>query len=287
MTHFIPQFTLSGVMLSRLSGFNAFLLLLLTAGCVAKSGNQMRFIQSQGLSTPNFDIQGVNDGNFSFLFVGDVHLGGNDTQRLQTILQAAQTHGDSFVVFLGDITDQGERSDMETVISKVSEFGFEKKTIYILGNHDVFKDGWSAWKELMGPSHFDVVIGNTQFFILDSADGVVGEEQTEWLDGEMRKSVATHKIILSHYMPIIPGQRTYLKLSNQVEGASLMKLLSRHRARAWLGGHYHSFVSENIEGVNYVVAGGGGGRRMEPIKSNFYVRALVNGGEIQFQLHPF
>jgi predicted phosphodiesterase len=264
-----------------------FIALFFVFGCVAKSGSQIRFQESKLISAPTLTLSGIDDGEFSFVLVGDIHLGGHDVNRLRAILAAAQSHGDAFVIFLGDLVDKGKREEMQTFVNQVAEFGFQNKALYVIGNHDVFEDGWSGWKELIGPSHFDVVIGNTHFMILDSADGMIGEHQTEWLENKLRASTSSQKIILSHYLPVIPGQRTYLRLANEDEATSLMKLSSRYRVKAWLGGHYHSYIQEEIEKVIYLVAGGGGGRRMEPVKNNFYVRGTVSGNELRFEMHPF
>jgi hypothetical protein len=106
----------------------------------------------------------------------------------------------------------------------------------------------------------------------------------QWLKEELEKSGEINKFILTHYMPVVPGQRTYLRLSNQVEAERLMKLASRHRTKGVFGGHYHSYCRENISGVEYTVAGGGGGRRMEPIKNHFFVQVSVKQENVGFQI---
>ena len=261
--------------------------LIFLGGCVAKSGYEERFKESRGLVAPSFSVTGVSSGDFTFSLVGDVHLGGDDTSRLRVILQAAQDHNDAFIIFLGDMIDKGVKADFETFIAQVKEFGFENRAIYVIGNHDIFDDGWTHFRDLMGPSHYDVTLGNCRFLILDSADGMIGEGQTEWLEKRLKEPAAVHTIVLSHYLPVVPGQRTYLKLANAIESMNLMKLLTRFGVKAWLGGHYHSFTQAEIEKVTYLVAGGGGGRRMEPLKEFFYVRATVQNSRLSFQPHIF
>ncbi len=259
--------------------------LIVLGGCVAKSGFEERFKESRRLVAPSFSVTGVSSGDFTFSLVGDVHLGGNDTSRLRVILQAAQDHNDAFIIFLGDMIDKGVKADFETFIAQVKEFGFENRAIYVIGNHDIFDDGWTHFRDLMGPSHYDVTLGNCRFLILDSADGMIGEGQTEWLEKRLKEPAAVHTIVLSHYLPVVPGQRTYLKLANAIESMNLMKLLTRFGVKAWLGGHYHSFTQAEIDKVTYLVAGGGGGRRMEPLKEFFYVRATVQNSRLSFQPH--
>ena len=257
-------------------------------GCVAKSGHDLRFRESAALSSPTFNVAGTEDNSFSFLFVGDMHLTGSNTSRLDTVLQAAQDHGDSFIIFLGDLIEKGARADFETFKTTVNAHGFGEKVIYALGNHDIFEDGWSAYRELMGPSHYTVTFGNCNFVIVDSADGIVGENQKDWIEEELKMSSSIqHTFIVSHYMPVVPGQRTYLKLANESEAVNLMKMMSRFGVEAWLGGHYHSYVKEKIEGVNYIVAGGGGGRRMNPVRELFFVRAIVQGASVNYELNRF
>ena len=92
----------------------------------------------------------------------------------------------------------------------------------------------------------------------------MGASQEKWLEGELGPAAAEHLFLLSHYLPAVSGIRTYLKLADERESTHLMKLSVTNQVTAWLGGHYHSFVVGDIDGVKYVVAGGGGGERDGP-----------------------
>ncbi|MND02414.1 hypothetical protein D3C83_217920 [compost metagenome] len=54
--------------------------------------------------------------------------------------------------------------------------------------------------------------------------------------------------------------------------------------RGWLGGHYHSYILESIEGVSYLVAGGAGWKRMEPVKNHLFARVTVDGGGVSYEV---
>ncbi len=288
MKHFIHQYIFMNLRRGKNPLFFVFILgVCFFVGCMAKSGHKLRFRESSDLAVPTFGVSGVSTGNFTFSFVGDIHLGGTDTSRLRTVLQAARDNGDAFIIFLGDMVDKGVRADFETFKAQVNDFGFQDKAIYVIGNHDIFDEGWSSYRDLLGPSHYEITFGNCRFLVIDSADGIVGEEQTEWLEARLKETGPAHTFILSHYMPLIPGQRTYLRLSNETEATHLMKMMSRFGVKAWLGSHYHSFIKQEIENVTYLVAGGGGGRRMEPLKDFFYVRATVQGSNLSYQPHTF
>lgn len=253
-------------------------------GCVSRTVSDERFRDSQAIAGPTLNVSLADSNQFSFAIVGDLHVANQDTSRFQRILTAAQAEADSFIVLLGDIVDKGERADIVAVRSAIVNAGYADKYLPVIGNHDIFSDGWGYYKELNGGSHYSVTIGNSRFIALDTADGTVGKEQYDWLRNELKHSGSTNTFLLSHYLPVIPGQRTYLKLANEDEAVRMMRLATNFGVRAWLGAHYHSYITEQIEGVDYVVAGGGGGRRMEPVKDFFFVQVLVNGSSVSYRL---
>jgi hypothetical protein len=159
----------------------------------------------------------------------------------------------------------------------------------VLGNHDVFGSGWTHFKTYYGPGTYRFNVGNSTFIVLDTGDGTLGESQTEWLTAELAKAKPTNTFIVSHYLPVIPGITTYLKLANDREALRLMKMAKDNGIRSWIGGHYHSYVVGNIEGVDYVVTGGGGGRRMDSVQLSaadknkfFFVQVQVNGSNVSY-----
>lgn len=259
-------------------------LFFLIAACVSRSVWFERFQESKALSEPPIDTSLLDPDHFSFAFVGDLHVGGTDTARFRRILQKAQGAGDEFIVLLGDLTDKGEAASYEAIQIALSDFGWEDRVLPLLGNHDIFTDGWKNYQSVFGSAHYSVDMGNSRFIALDSADGILGKDQFEWLEHKLNEPKLTHTFLLTHYMPVVPGQKTYLKLSNFLEAQNLMHLSAKKAVTGILGGHYHSFCFEKIAGVDYVVAGGGGGRRMEPVKEYFYVQAIVNQNQVEYQL---
>ena len=223
--------------------------------------------------------------NFSFALIGDLHVGGQNTSRLERIISLAAREGDEFMILLGDTIDKGEEEDFIRVKTVFDQSGFKNSVFYAIGNHDVFENGWAHYYKYFGPVHYSFRAGYSKFIVLDTADATVGEEQTEWLRAELAEP-AEHIFLASHYLPAIPGIQTYLKMSNDHEAVGLMKLASDFGVRAWLGAHYHSFVVGRIEGVDYVVAGGGGGRRMDPVHSFFFAQVTVKGSSVSYRLNP-
>jgi hypothetical protein len=259
---------------------------LLVVCCVSRSVPEARFRDSLLLNAavPNLVLRDA--AHFTFLAVGDLHISNGDTTRLRNILQAASDEGDSFAVFLGDIVDSGNPADVKAFQEAVSDLGWDGKVFPVIGNHDIFNDGWEAYKNVNGPSHYSLTVGNSKFIAIDTADGGMGQLQEQWLLAELQKARPANLFLLSHYPAVTPGMRTYLKLADEAEAARLMHWATKYKVTAWLAAHYHSYLKGTIEGVDYLVAGGGGGRRMDPVRSYFFVQVAVNEASVSYRMVP-
>jgi 3',5'-cyclic AMP phosphodiesterase CpdA len=255
-------------------------------GCVSRTLFDLRFRESEGLTAPTLATPPADPDHFSFAIVGDLHIQKADTSRLQRVITAAGAEGDSFFIFLGDIVDQGKEEDVKAFRDTLTAASWDAKAFPVIGNHDIFEDGWTFWKKYNGPSHYTFTAGNSRFIVLDTADGALGDDQRRWLVSELEKPAPANTFLLSHYLPTVPGERTYLKLSDDAEALELMKLATNKGVRGWFGAHYHSYLKGNVGGVDYVVAGGGGGRRMKPVEECFYVQVTVSGTSVTYKEWP-
>ena len=265
------------------TGFLALVCLVLA--CVSRSVPEERYSESVGLPTPVFSVQLADPEHYSFAIVGDLHVRFGDTSRLERILGDAAAEGDAFVILLGDNVDDGQKEDFLAVKRAIEKGGWSGKVLPVLGNHDIFGDGWMYYREILGPSHYSVSLGNAKFIALDTADGTITKDEKQWIEEQVAQSRPTHLFFLSHYLPTVPGQRTYLKIADAEEARRLMKFASDRKVTAWLGAHYHSYATGSVDGVEYVVAGGGGNRRMPPVLDYFYVQVTVAGKDVRYQMH--
>lgn len=267
-------------------GIASALALLVVICCVSRSVPEARFRDSQALQGAPPSITLSDPNHFTFIAVGDLHISSGDTARFRRILQAAKDEGDAFGVFLGDIVDSGNPTDVKAYQQALLDFGWDGKAFAVIGNHDIFNDGWEAYRNAHGPSHYAFQVGNTKFIALDTADGGMGREQEKWLETELQKSRPPNLFLLSHYAAVTPGKRTYLKLADEAEAARLMGWATKYKVTGWLAAHYHSFLKGKIEGVDYIIAGGGGGRRMDPVLEFFYVQVTVDGASVSYRMVP-
>lgn len=121
------------------------------------------------------------------------------------------------------------------------------------GNHDVRGNSTS---DILGtPSRYYAFDGpNIVFIVLDSTRAG-DREQISWLVSRLQEAAGRAIVVAFHHPPFTSGSR--------YEGDSTIQrnwvpLFERHGVDLVLNGHSHAYEHSVVQGINYVVSGGGG-----------------------------
>jgi hypothetical protein len=141
-----------------------------------------------------------------------------------------------------------------------------------LGNHDyrgkpqiqvdyTNRPGNTSWR--MPNRYYTFTAGPVRFFALDTDEGTLGffrskpwsDVQRDWLAGELAKpSNAKWTIVYGHHPIYSNGHHGDSKRLKE----KLLPLLKMHKVDAYLAGHDHDMQHLKMEGIQYIIAGGGG-----------------------------
>ncbi len=241
-----------------------------------------RVNESLGSST---SIQGnieTNATDFTVAIMSDIHQGHYLGNLLPEAIDAAKAAGDLFVLALGDSADTGKTEDFTAVKQAFDDRNMPFRMV--LGNHDIYFGGWENWRNLFGSSIFRFDVGQTiSFFVLDTANGYVGDSQMNWLENELQKSSLPIKIIATHDPIYMGTTRSLWQLASDEEGAKLKYLAKKYGVKAFLGGHFHGFAENIVDDIFYLVTGGINRTQDGPYKNHFYRMTVTNGTDIRFQ----
>lgn len=170
----------------------------------------------------------------------------------------------AFGVLLGDCTNV--RDNLQAYLNAVAynpdRHLFNHKIFHILGNHDIFFNGWVDFRESIGPSvyWFEVIFpeGKDLYIALDTATGTLGRKQTKWLKtflSENRQKYR-HCIILTHtnffYTDTTQASSGNLSIEETFE---LVDFFSRQNVDIVLQGHDHYRDDLTYDDVRYTVLG--------------------------------
>lgn len=206
---------------------------------------------------PTDEQPSIADDEYTFLLFADLHIGnktaGDYREKLLSWIDDYKSKTDKklhprFAVSIGDNMHTGrEWKEYNSLMTAVKErvegdspFGF--RTYNILGNHDLYHNGWDVYKEHIYPykSTYRFSDGTFNFYAIDSANGTLGNNQREALEKELEKD-SKPKIILSHVPFFVGGTPTItFVMQNTMERNKMLTMLQKNNVKQAFVGHEHN-----------------------------------------------
>ena len=210
----------------------------------------------------SFRSQPQKGETYRFIAYGDVRTNPDIhaalTRRMWDDALAADAR---FVVNTGDLTELGspwdgwQREFFEPALPIMRRLPFFAS----LGNHEGNHEAYYHYMALPGnEAWYTFERGDAAFFAINSSgDFEAGSAQWRWLDEALAASKARWKMVFFHHPPFsCTPERKPGDLRVQTH---LMPLFEKHHVDLALMGHDHLYGrSRDINGVRYVITGGGG-----------------------------
>ncbi|MGH9562820.1 MAG: metallophosphoesterase family protein [Terracidiphilus sp.] len=191
--------------------------------------------------------------------------------------KVASEHPDA-VELTGDVPYAGSnRADYDEFRAETSEWRAENLRVFpALGNHEMvggaesLKNWWNAFPELNNRQWYSVQLGERIYLITlySNSDLLEGSPQMIWLKSQIaqiRKSVDFVFVVLHH--PPVADRQTLTEVDHNPRRneIALRNYLSSvapksHAVFIVAAGHIHNYERFIVDGVTYLVSGGGGAR---------------------------
>jgi 3',5'-cyclic AMP phosphodiesterase CpdA len=226
---------------------------------------------------------------FSFIVFGDNHAGliFNDAATLKLIWHMNREDRFrkvpiDFVLSVGDVTLDGARSHFRAY--KKMQKLIKWPVIAAIGNHD----DRQLFEEFCGKKEFTFTDRNSYFIILDNEVGELTGAQLEWLEEKLKEGQNfAHIFIAMHKPPFDPYQQEWYNMDSKPWAYRFRKLCAEYGVDMVFSGHKHMFKSEEYDGVENIVTGGGGMLIEIPEQDGgylHYVRVLVNNDYVTYEV---
>ena len=227
-------------------------------------GVEKRFEQSKEMNEDLKNGYVQTQESYAFYVATDPHI--DETHKnLGTFNDAFRNDkGASFGVILGDCIDVKDNLPvyLEALSYSPEKHACDHKIFHILGNHDLFFNGWVNFKELVGPSvfWFEVIFdgGKDLYISLDTATGSLGRKQTKWLNSFLQENRSNyrHCVILTH-TNFFYTDNSQVSSGNMPmeESMALMDLFGKHNVALVLQGHDHYREDLTFDNVRYTILG--------------------------------
>ena len=227
--------------------------------------------------------------NLSIVVYGDMrftdpanHTAADPDARRALVAKIAQVHPDALVL-TGDVPYRGTfAADYEEYRLETKAWRDENLRVYpALGNHefggkgadDPLKDWWAAFPEMKDRRWYSVALGSRVYLMcLDSdADLTPGTPQRTWLEDQIAHLPKKVEFVFlaMHHPPVADLQtKEHVDHNPRPNEISLRDYLSKvapqsHAQFIVMAGHIHNYERAEVDGVTYLVSGGGGAHPYE------------------------
>jgi hypothetical protein len=221
----------------------------------------------------------------TFAVLGDSQ-GKNDI--LAAIIEEINGSGAQFLIHLGDMVPSGREEEYLEFLETMAFLNIPYYTVP--GNHDVKWDGLALYQKLLAPPVYYFDYFDLRLIFLDSSLLGLGQEQLVWLDDLLSDS--SRDALLFHHVPPVDPRGKEHSFLDVAEAQQFLELAASKNTPVlgMFSGHIHMFYCKILNGMTYVVSGGGGANLYaSPGEGGYHHYTLVSFSEdglLQVEPYP-
>lgn len=183
----------------------------------------------------------VTQEEYDILVAADLHIG--DTTSYMSFLSRGTQPEITAMVFVGDIVS-GKEKDYET-FNRLLPADDIKPSFVLVGNHELYFDGWKHFSRLFGSSVYYFTIATPTkedlFICLDSGSGTLGKSQLKWLKDLLENSRSSYdQCVIFTHVNFFRDHHTLSTNPLTNELLVLIDLFEQHRVNMVIMGHDHA-----------------------------------------------
>jgi len=246
-------------------------------------------LSEDGYKTTFHTAAGPDQDSFTFAVFGDTRT---QHQFHQAVVERIVEAEPDFVLHTGDLVAMGSASPYwETFFEIERELMARVPLFPALGNHECNHPRYFDLFYLPGNEHwYTFDYGNARFICLQ-VDGIAdfgpGSKQYAWLEETLEANTQTWLFVYFH---IPPYSSAWDAREHDVRQA-LTPLFEQYGVDVVFNGHHHNYERNEVNGVTYIVTGGGGAplcvmQEREPTQVAFavtyhFVLLEINGQHLE------
>ncbi|HDZ18936.1 MAG TPA: metallophosphoesterase [archaeon] len=177
--------------------------------------------------------------------ISDLHYGSEfDPEYMENIISYIKQVKPDVVVCTGDIVHKGRINQFEGILPYINRIKEITRFMAVPGNHCAKNTGLIFFERLIGPRRSRMILEDKNTLIVgicsardDMAEGMVGDEQIDWIGRCFKKNLENRVLALHHHLIPIPmsGQ----KFTTVRDAGEILELTQFFGIDLVLMGHRH------------------------------------------------
>lgn len=218
--------------------------------------------------------------NYSLFAMGDSHLG--SAENLNTFFADAIDTDGSAAILVGDLSS-GHVEDMENIHRLIPEYSV-LPSFSLVGNHDLYFDGWKTFHKLWGTSAYwfsvETPADSDLFICLDTGSGTLGSKQLAWLKNILLyKRPDYRRCIIFTHNNLFRIRHTTSTNPMIEEIRMLSELSAEHQVDMIVTGHDHVRNTAVLGNTTHITMDA----LLDQNDNASYFKLTVGAGEIEYE----
>jgi Icc protein len=181
----------------------------------------------------------------NIIHVSDFHYGSEFREDcFDNVLSYIKDNKPDIVVLTGDVVHKGRRKQYESVLPYLEEIKNVSKLMVIPGNHDAKSNGIILFERFIAPRRSKLILEDKDTLIIgictardDISEGLIGDEQLDWLGRQFNRVLENRVIALHHHTIGVPYSGR--KHNTLPDAGELIELCQLFEVDLVLHGHKH------------------------------------------------
>jgi len=224
--------------------------------------------------------------------ISDLHYGSEFREDCfeNIISYIKETHPD-VVICTGDLVHKGRVNQFEKVVQYINRIKDITKFIAVPGNHDAKNSGLIFFEKLIGPRRSRMILEEKNALIVgvcsardDMAEGMIGDEQLDWLGRQFNRNLEDRVIALHHHLIPIPmsGQ----KFTTVRDAGEILEFTNLFEIDLVLMGHRHvphayTISWKNSSSTTFLYSGTSTSNKIRANDSPSFNHIFLNEGNLE------
>jgi len=221
---------------------------------IEKESVNYRFDQSERSNNLNgFSTIEVPSDDYTLCIAADIHMGG--ISNFDKFLTDSKSLNVAAVIFNGDISN-GNTADYQTLQQHLPDTK-QMKYFSLVGNHDLFYNGWDEFHHLFGSATFYFSVKSPQasdlFICIDTGSGTLGIKQLDWLKNVLqeKRSLYRNCIVFTH-SNLYRAKHSLTTNPMDEEVLIIMDLFTKYNINIVISGHEHTNAVAKFGNTTYI-----------------------------------
>ena len=209
----------------------------------------------------------------TFLVYGDNR---SDPTAHAAVVEAMRRTPSDFFLHTGDMVLSGnDGNDWQSFFDIETPLLRDRCVFATVGNHELLgggKPAFLSYFQIGDPGahllHATTRWGSSRFFFLNAMSTWGDGEERGWLEAELTRSDSEpgieHRFVVTHHGPFSSGPHGG---NDAMKKAGAMALMKKHHVDLIFAGHDHIYERGELDGIRYLISGGGGAPLYKPRRS--------------------